>query len=151
MADDIKQRIIASAFSKRSPSGALEEQYIAHVKIYEDAAPGNDDGGKKARYILLSRQYIFVCSRETIVNSSTSLTQGAGSDPQVEREYEWLVFDWENVGSERVDRIGSPWGMCIRSFTPGLKIYCSALRVSKLLLRGGTDGRRRVGRIKRRF
>lgn len=56
MADDIRQRIIASAFAKRSPSGALEEQYIAHIKIYEDATPGQDDAGKKARYILLSRK-----------------------------------------------------------------------------------------------
>jgi hypothetical protein len=55
MADDIRQRIIASVFSKRSPSGALEEQYIAHLKIYEDVTPGSDDSSRKARYILLSR------------------------------------------------------------------------------------------------
>lgn len=56
MADDIRQRIITSLFSRRSDSGALEEQYISHVKIFEDAAPGNDNSGLKARYILLSRK-----------------------------------------------------------------------------------------------
>lgn len=61
MADDIRQRIIASVFSKRSASGALEEQYVAHIKIFEDTTPGADDAGKKARYILLARKCLHLC------------------------------------------------------------------------------------------
>ena len=61
MDDDIRQRIINSLFSRRGPSGAVEEQYISHCKIYEDAGPnqtaGVDEAGRKARYILLSRMF----------------------------------------------------------------------------------------------
>jgi hypothetical protein len=49
--ESVRQRIIASVFSKRSPNGDLDETYIAHVKIWEDAGPE----GAKPRYILLSR------------------------------------------------------------------------------------------------
>jgi hypothetical protein len=59
MDDDIRQRIINSLFSKRGPSGVVEEQYISHCKIFEDAGlnqtTGLDEAGRKARYILLSR------------------------------------------------------------------------------------------------
>jgi len=81
MADDIRQRIIASVFFKRSPSGALEEQYIAHIKIYEDATPGNDEGGRKARYILLSREYTLNNHTSKPVDDSISLSQGSSLDP----------------------------------------------------------------------
>lgn len=61
MEDDVRQRIINSLFSKRGPSGVVEEQYISHCKIYEDASPnqttGIDVAGRKARYILLSRMF----------------------------------------------------------------------------------------------
>ena len=61
MDDDIRQRIINSLFSRRGPSGVVEEQYISHCKIYEDAGPnqtaGVDEAGRKARYILLSRTF----------------------------------------------------------------------------------------------
>jgi len=59
MDDDVRQRIINSLFSRRGPSGVVEEQYSAHCKIYEDASPnqtaGVDEAGRKARYIILSR------------------------------------------------------------------------------------------------
>jgi hypothetical protein len=78
MADDIRQRIIASCFSKRSPSGALEEQYIAHVKIFEDATPGNDDGGRKARFVLLACLCLQVMSDdlELLISSSAVTIKG---------------------------------------------------------------------------
>jgi hypothetical protein len=61
MDDDVRQRIINSLFSRRGPSGVVEEQYISHCKIYEDASPnqtaGLDVAGRKARYILLSRMF----------------------------------------------------------------------------------------------
>ncbi|GJJ15524.1 hypothetical protein Clacol_009802 [Clathrus columnatus] len=44
---DIKAKIIASVFTKRSPP----ETYICHVKIWEDT----EDGTRKPRYLLLSR------------------------------------------------------------------------------------------------
>ena len=47
---DQRQKIIASVFSRRNASGNLEETYVSHVKIWEDA-----EGGRKPRYILLSR------------------------------------------------------------------------------------------------
>ncbi|KAJ7357195.1 exocyst complex component sec3 subunit [Mycena albidolilacea] len=49
----IADKIIASVFSRRNASGALEETYVSHVKIWEDAGP--EGGGKKPRYILLSQ------------------------------------------------------------------------------------------------
>jgi hypothetical protein len=51
-ADPVRQRIIASVFSRRNASGSLEESYVAHVKIWEDAGDGT---GRKPRYILISR------------------------------------------------------------------------------------------------
>jgi len=48
---DVKQSIIASVFSRRNATGSLEETYVSHIKIWEDA--GTE--GRKARYILLSR------------------------------------------------------------------------------------------------
>lgn len=67
MDDDVRKRIINSLFSKRGPSGVVEEQYISHCKIYEDAGPnqtaGVDEAGRKARYILLSRTFRSPLSR----------------------------------------------------------------------------------------
>lgn len=50
---DQRQKIIASVFSRRNATGNLEETYVSHVKIWEDAGP--EGGGRKPRYILLSR------------------------------------------------------------------------------------------------
>ncbi|KAJ7102098.1 exocyst complex component sec3 subunit [Mycena belliarum] len=50
---DQRQTIIASVFSRRNAAGVLEESYVAHVKIWEDAGP--EGGGRKPRYILLSQ------------------------------------------------------------------------------------------------
>lgn len=47
---DERQRIISSVFSRRNAQGVLEETYVSHLKIWEDA-----DGSRKLRYILLSR------------------------------------------------------------------------------------------------
>lgn len=52
---DVRKRIIDSVFSKRNATGKLEESYVAHVKIWEEA--GEDNGGRKPRYILLSRMF----------------------------------------------------------------------------------------------
>ncbi|KAI3622586.1 exocyst protein [Moniliophthora roreri] len=48
---DQRQRIIDSVFSRRNAAGNLEEIYMAHIKIWEDA----ENGGRKPRYILLSQ------------------------------------------------------------------------------------------------
>ncbi|RDB28442.1 Exocyst complex component 1 [Hypsizygus marmoreus] len=50
---DQRQNIIASVFSRRNAMGNLEETYVSHVKIWEDAGP--EGGGRKPRYILLSQ------------------------------------------------------------------------------------------------
>ncbi|KAL4069753.1 exocyst complex component Sec3-domain-containing protein [Scleroderma yunnanense] len=50
--DHTRQRIISSVFDKRNAGSAIQESYVAHVKIWEDAGEGQ---GKKPRYILLSR------------------------------------------------------------------------------------------------
>ncbi|KAI6153692.1 exocyst complex component Sec3-domain-containing protein [Pisolithus tinctorius] len=50
--DHTRQRIITSVFDKRNAGAAIQESYVAHVKIWEDAGEGQ---GKKPRYILLSR------------------------------------------------------------------------------------------------
>lgn len=46
--ESIRQRIVSSVFTKLT-----EETYAAHIKIWEEASP--DEGGKKPRYIILSR------------------------------------------------------------------------------------------------
>ncbi|KAJ7783605.1 exocyst complex component Sec3-domain-containing protein [Mycena maculata] len=51
--ETVQDKIIASVFSRRNAQGALEESYISHVKIWEDAGP--EGGGRKPRYILLSQ------------------------------------------------------------------------------------------------
>nr|GAT61106.1 predicted protein [Mycena chlorophos] len=48
---DQRQKIIDSVFSRVNAAGQLEETYIGHVKIWEDAGAE----GKKPRYILLSQ------------------------------------------------------------------------------------------------
>lgn len=52
---DQRQRIITSVFSRRNAEGNLEETYIAHIKIWEEGGP--EAGGRKPRYILLSRTF----------------------------------------------------------------------------------------------
>ncbi|KAF8213226.1 exocyst complex component sec3 subunit [Mycena galopus ATCC 62051] len=51
--ESVVDKIVASVFSRRNASGVLEESYISHVKIWEDAGP--EGGGRKPRYILLSQ------------------------------------------------------------------------------------------------
>ncbi|KAJ6509372.1 exocyst complex component Sec3-domain-containing protein [Mycena vitilis] len=53
MSAEAANKIIASVFSRRNASGVLEETYVSHVKIWEDAGP--EGGGRKPRYILLSQ------------------------------------------------------------------------------------------------
>ncbi|KAF7301154.1 Sec3-PIP2-bind domain-containing protein [Mycena indigotica] len=53
MGSEQRQVIINSVFNRRNAAGQLEETYMAHVKIWEDAGP--EGGGKKPRYILLSQ------------------------------------------------------------------------------------------------
>ncbi|KAF9814500.1 hypothetical protein IEO21_05051 [Rhodonia placenta] len=50
--ESVRQRIISSVFARRNTAGQ-EEQYVGHIKIWEDG--GQDDGGRKPRYILLSQ------------------------------------------------------------------------------------------------
>ncbi|KAJ3524302.1 hypothetical protein NM688_g8587 [Phlebia brevispora] len=50
--DSVRQRIVSSVFSKLNAAGH-QESYASHVKIWEDVPP--DEGGKKARYIILAR------------------------------------------------------------------------------------------------
>ena len=62
--DSVKQRIISSVFSRRNAaSTGAEEAYVAHVKIFEDS--GEDEGGRKPRYIIISRKYIASSSLPT--------------------------------------------------------------------------------------
>ncbi|KAH8099365.1 exocyst complex component Sec3-domain-containing protein [Cristinia sonorae] len=52
--ESVKQRIISSVFSRRNATGGGEDEtYVAHIKIYEDA--GEDEGGRKPRYIIISQ------------------------------------------------------------------------------------------------
>jgi hypothetical protein len=45
--EEQRQKIISSVFSRR------DEVYVGHIKIWEDAGP--EGGGRKPRYILISR------------------------------------------------------------------------------------------------
>ncbi|KAI1789802.1 exocyst complex component Sec3-domain-containing protein [Ganoderma leucocontextum] len=47
--DSIRQRIVSSVFATK----LVDETYVAHVKIWEEDA--SDEGGKKPRYIILSK------------------------------------------------------------------------------------------------
>lgn len=69
--DSVKQRIIASVFAKRSTPGAPQETYVSHVKIWEET----EEGGKKPRYILLSRKLhpsslSFCCAKSKAENTA---------------------------------------------------------------------------------
>ncbi|EIN14056.1 hypothetical protein PUNSTDRAFT_110196 [Punctularia strigosozonata HHB-11173 SS5] len=48
--DTIRQRIISSVFSKRN-AGGVSEDYVAHLKIWEET----EDGSSKPRFILLAQ------------------------------------------------------------------------------------------------
>lgn len=90
MDDDVRQRIINSLFSRRGPSGVVEEQYISHCKIYEDAGPnqatGVDEAGRKARYILLSRVSRSLLIRLHPLTTYNSPPRCPSEDPQVKGE-----------------------------------------------------------------
>lgn len=62
--DSVRQRIISSVFSRRNAAGSLEEAYISHIKIWEDAG-AEGAGQQKPRYILLSRMYSYMLIAET--------------------------------------------------------------------------------------
>ncbi|TBU49952.1 exocyst complex component Sec3-domain-containing protein [Dichomitus squalens] len=47
--DSIRQRIVSSVFTTK----LVDETYVGHIKIWEEDA--TDDGGKKPRYIILSK------------------------------------------------------------------------------------------------
>jgi hypothetical protein len=68
MAEDmVKQRIIASVFSKPGPSGVPEENYKGHVKIWEDAGASTQfvgDRGRKPRFIILSSEFTALASHK---------------------------------------------------------------------------------------
>lgn len=51
--DTVRQRIINSVFDRRNAAGQ-RENYVAHLKIWEDA----EDGTQKPRFILLARMFI---------------------------------------------------------------------------------------------
>ncbi|KAF8917639.1 exocyst complex component Sec3-domain-containing protein [Mucidula mucida] len=53
MAVDHRPKIIESVFSRRNAAGELEESYVSHVKIWEEA----ENNSRKPRYILLSQGY----------------------------------------------------------------------------------------------
>jgi hypothetical protein len=85
--DYTKQRIIASVFDKRNSGAAIQEIYVGHIKIWEDAG---EDSGKKPRYILLSRMSLSSVfwiaqivlqsvAMEPVSFTSQSLTQTAHS------------------------------------------------------------------------
>lgn len=59
-------------FSRRNATGNLEESYVSHVKVWEDA--GSEGGGRKPRYILLSRMY------STILSSAFNIPHAEASN-----------------------------------------------------------------------
>lgn len=73
---DQRQRIIASVFSRRNAADELEETYVSHVKIWEDAGP--EGGGRKPRYILLSRTLLSLRCRTHKTHSSAEGARGNG-------------------------------------------------------------------------
>lgn len=90
--DTTKQRIIASVFTKRSGSGVPQETYVSHVKIYEET----EDGGRKPRYILLSRT--FLKGQEALrANFSARECCWSRIHSQVKDEHEQFLFDRKDV------------------------------------------------------
>ncbi len=66
MAVDHRPKIIESVFSRRNAAGELEESYVSHVKIWEEA----ENNSRKPRYILLSRAYNASPSMESLADGS---------------------------------------------------------------------------------
>lgn len=73
--DSVRQRIISSVFSRRNATGGAEEVYVAHVKVFEDAA--EDDGGRKPRYIIISRKNLYTV-RVTILTTTAEAGSRSG-------------------------------------------------------------------------
>jgi hypothetical protein len=54
-ADEVRQHLISSLFSKRDENGTNEETLISYVKVFEDESTGdNAMGGQKTRYLMLA-------------------------------------------------------------------------------------------------
>lgn len=122
-ASQTRQQIIQSLFSRRGPDGSLEETYIAHLKVWEDAPddaarpPGGGGGksiedvaGKKARYLMLAGEFSADGSvwqgkmaEIRLVDHFTSQPPGTGlsAQSQAERQHDVLKGqDMELGGSE---------------------------------------------------
>lgn len=78
-----RSQIIQSLFSRRGPDGALEETYIAHLKVWEDAPDDGTGGrpsgggksvedvaGKKARYLMLAGELVHLACASSTLNQS---------------------------------------------------------------------------------
>ncbi|KAL0951427.1 hypothetical protein HGRIS_008119 [Hohenbuehelia grisea] len=71
---DVRRRIISSVFERSDGSGLLEESYVAHLRIWEDAGP--EGGESKSRYILLSRSNNGGYIHKSKANSNGSFSVG---------------------------------------------------------------------------
>ncbi|GJJ09890.1 hypothetical protein Clacol_004114 [Clathrus columnatus] len=101
---DIKAKIIASVFTKRSPP----ETYICHVKIWEDT----EDGTRKPRYLLLSRN----STDDGFIHKSKMNTNGTFSIGKTWRLIELRAVEVTDVTQSRTSFDQS------RSTTPRISI-----------------------------
>lgn len=98
--DHTRQRIISSVFDKRNAGSTVQESYVAHIKIWEDA----DDGqGKKPRYILLSSAST-ATSPVLILLMHTRSHRRYWFPSQVQVEHKWFVFGRQDVEARRIAR-----------------------------------------------
>jgi hypothetical protein len=72
--DPTRQRIIASVFDKRNAGAPIQETYVGHIKIWEEAG---EDSGRKPRYILLSSMLI-ISLQEGCLDCPSVASDGSG-------------------------------------------------------------------------
>ena len=77
--DSVRQRIVASVFSRLNAT-VHQEDYVAHVKIWEEVSP--EEGGRKPRYIIIARMYsLLLYTRScTDLNAPSHPTQAPATE-----------------------------------------------------------------------
>jgi hypothetical protein len=100
---DTTAQIKQSLFSRRGEDGHLDENYIAHLKIWEEVseAPGQpDDGNRKARYLMLAvNKYGKVYLHKAKRNNNGSFSKGKTWNLEDLRQIEVIGVSIENIRS----------------------------------------------------
>ena len=137
--DRARQRIVASVFDKRNAAADVQESYVAHIKIWEDAGDGQ---GKKPRYIIISRP----CTPPHPVPADLHPRhcRQLRLHTQVEAQHQRLLLRRQDLEARRAQRPPGPQRAFPAPTSPSIHAPTPSRSPSTSPLRGPTSGRRKT-------